>query len=65
MPRKKTERKIERTRIINAQITFITDIDANAELLSDKAAVAEAIKQQLGCDNVVVTSVKNFVMEKK
>ena len=52
---------IETTEVFNAQITFIK----NGELTLNEEALAKLIKTQLNADDVVVTNLKRFEMEKK
>ena len=63
MKKQTKKNTIERTRVITAQITVIDNLSSEEEAVS-KDILADEIKKKLNADDVVVTKVKDFILEK-
>ena len=63
MKKQTKKNTIERTRVITAQITLIDKDSADAHV-EDKNILANYIKGKLDADDVVVTKVKDFMLDK-
>ena len=58
---------IELTRVVNVQITTIARMDSEEEIYPAdiaKKVIEEALRQNIDCDDLVVTNIQDFIMEK-